>query len=365
MNNPSHSSLPQSYLLTCDNCYAIPTESITINNCHRYYAWAHQVECASCVNSWFVCNSCPSLRKRLKTNRQLSDHNYNCHSAPKRHSFCTTLMDNTFSANWTFSEPFDAIEDSDSIGVVDVEISTMVPPHSFTSISEGPPIMNLSGVHIVNYFSNQLNALGAAYIVSYSQFKLPNVAREMDETDVKFHLAVASLLTQVTSGQCKQLAPILKLATDVIEKQRCDEMSRSSWRTQIPYTSSLMRSLYVEGKYAMLPNLTTSPVFVVDDHACTRLKDCIADLLGHGVLVDIIQPPTVHGAGCSNVRGKLSDSTVTHNIFWRGKDCMKQLLSFACTLLNGVMHLNHQSQQSPIGARFGLKSITISPKSDS
>jgi hypothetical protein len=55
MNNPSHSSLPQSYLLTCDNCYAIPTESITINNRHRYYAWAHQVECASCANSWFVC----------------------------------------------------------------------------------------------------------------------------------------------------------------------------------------------------------------------------------------------------------------------------------------------------------------------
>jgi len=34
---------------------------------------------------------------------------------------------------------------------------------------------------------------------------------------------------------------------------------------------------------------------------------------------------------------------------------MKQLLLFVCTLLNGVMHLNHQSQQSPIGARFGLK----------
>jgi hypothetical protein len=305
------------------------------------------------------------VRKRLKTNRQLSDHNYNCHSTSKRHSHCTTLMDCTFSANCTFSEPYDAIEDSDRIDIVDVGICTMVPPHSCTSVSEGPPIMNFSGVHNVNYFSNKLNDLGVAYIVSYSQFKLPNVAHEMDETDVKFHLAVASLLTAVTSGQCKQLAPILKLATDVIEKQRCDEMSRSSWRTQIPYTSSLMRSLYVEGKYAMLPNLTTSPVFVVDDHACTRLKDCIADLLGHGVLVDIIQPPTVHGAGCSNVRGKLSDSTVTHNIFWRGKDCMKQLLSFACTLLNGVMHLNHQSQQSPIGARFGLKSITISPKSDS
>jgi hypothetical protein len=91
--------------------------------------------------------------------------------------------------------------------------------------------MNFSGVHNVNYFSNKLNDLGVAYIVSYSQFKLPNVAHEMDETDVKFHLTVASLLTQVASGQRKQLAHILKLATEVIEKQWCDETSRSSWCT--------------------------------------------------------------------------------------------------------------------------------------
>jgi hypothetical protein len=108
----------------------------------------------------------------------------------------------------------------------------------------------------------------------------------------KFHLAVASLLTQITSGQCKKLVDIIKLAAVVMERQLMDERRSSSWHTQLPQTSSLMRSLCMEVKYAMLPNLPRPSVHFIDDHACVRLHDCLANLLGHGFLLDSIQHPS-------------------------------------------------------------------------
>jgi hypothetical protein len=207
--------------------------------------------------------------------------------------------------------------------------------------------MNFTGIHNINYFTNQLKDLGAAYIVSYSQFKLPNVAAEMDDVDVKFHLAVASLLTQITSGQRKQLAEVLKLAAEVMERKMSDNCKSSSWHTQLPLMPSLMRS------YAMLPNLPRPPVYIYDDHACTRLKDCVADFLGHGFLLDYIQPSNDHATKSCNDRIKLSESIMAHNFLCSGRELHGETPFYVFTLLSGVMHLNHQFQPSLTGALFG------------
>lgn len=341
--DPTTKNSHSSFLSTCDSCVSPSDKSIIVNERHRYYTWACQLQCQCCSSSWFVCSICPSSRKRLKTNRQLSSHNY-IHN--KR--LVSSAMENSSTTCAAYLvEHSSNITDQVELPSCDIQFNT--PAFAFC----GPPVMNFTGIHNINYFTNQLKDLGAAYIVSYSQFKLPNVAAEMDDVDVKFHLAVASLLTQITSGQRKQLAEVLKLAAEVMERKMSDNCKSSSWHTQLPLMPSLMRSFYMEGKYAMLPNLPRPPVYIYDDHACTRLKDCVADLLGHGFLLDYIQPSNDHATKSCNDRIKLSESIMAHNILCSGRELHGETPFYVFTLLSGVMHLNHQFQPSLTGALFG------------
>jgi hypothetical protein len=252
--DPSRKMLQISILSSCENCLIPSGKPISLTERHRYYLWACQLQCPSCDSSWYICSLCPSSRKWLKTNQQLSDHNYKYHKLSKQQATSLATCNETYSpVAGICSNSIDSAYEIDRYAGDDVELSAQ--GQSSAIALPGPPIMNFVGVHNRDYFSNQLNELGAAYIVSYSQFKLPNVATEMDDSEVKFHLAVASLLTQITSGQHKKLADIIKLAAVVMERQLMDERRSSLWHTQLPQTSSLMRSLYMEGKYAMLPNL--------------------------------------------------------------------------------------------------------------
>jgi hypothetical protein len=64
------------------------------------------------------------------------------------------------------------------------------------------------------------------------------------------------------------------------------------WETKIPTAYSLIQSLYARGKFAMIPNTPKLQVHVIGGHAYVSLKDCIADILAHGYVVDIITPMT-------------------------------------------------------------------------
>ena len=56
----------------------------------------------------------------------------------------------------------------------------------------------------------------------------------------------------------------------------------------LPCSSQLMRSLYMKGKNAILPNLPRPSVRLIDEHAYVSLYDCVADLLRHGLDVQHI-----------------------------------------------------------------------------
>ncbi len=67
----------------------------------------------------------------------------------------------------------------------------------------------------------------------------------------------------------------------------------SPWDTRLPTSMRDIRNLYVRGKHAIIPNLPRPPVSLVADHGYVCLKDCVADLLGHGIGVDSIDGGTV------------------------------------------------------------------------
>ena len=152
----------------------------------------------------------------------------------------------------------------------------------------GPPLFSFSTVHNVTYFQMQNgNGLGHAYIVGQSQFKLNNVAKDLSHDEVEKHLDIAGLVCSLMSGQWDKLATMLKKVVTIIQCQSTSSC-KSLWTARLPLSPAELCSMYVEDKYAFLPNLPRPPIQSVGDDAYVSLKDCIADVLGHGLEVDSI-----------------------------------------------------------------------------
>jgi len=133
------------------------------------------------------------------------------------------------------------------------------------------------------------HGLGGAYLVGRSQFQLSVVGVELRRDEVEMHLNIAGLVSSITSGQREKLAKVLEQVVTVARRQCSEDVKRSStWSTRVPTTSYELRAKYVEGKHAILPNLPRPPVQQIGEHAYVSLKDCVADLLGHGLNVDNI-----------------------------------------------------------------------------
>ena len=49
-----------------------------------------------------------------------------------------------------------------------------------------------------------------------------------------------------------------------------------------------LRRLFLKGKHAFLPNIPRPPVNTLKEHSYVSLFDCVIDLLGHGIDLDII-----------------------------------------------------------------------------
>ena len=174
-------------------------------------------------------------------------------------------------------------------------INVTAAPGDFCSLPQalalpGRPIIDLNGEHNNNYFRTQHSSgLGNAYLVGHCQFKLNNIAQELDEDEVVMHHTISSLVATLTVGQKHMLAESLN-KTSVVVTKRCkaELASERIWLTQIPTTASLIRKYYVEGTYAILPNLPRPKVQMLGDHAYVSLRDCVADLLAHGFELDTI-----------------------------------------------------------------------------
>ena len=159
-----------------------------------------------------------------------------------------------------------------------------------TSIPESPSF-TFSTEYNKKYFEMETKyGLGGAYLVGRSQFQLGVVGFDLHSDEVAMHLNIAGLVSSLTSGQREKLASVLaQVVTVTRQQQSFDSELRSDWHTRVPMTSSELRAKYVEGKHAILPNLPRPPVQQIGDHAYVSLKDCIADLLGHGLNIDNIE----------------------------------------------------------------------------
>ncbi|MFY7881041.1 MAG: hypothetical protein ACOVR6_01995 [Fimbriimonas sp.] len=134
------------------------------------------------------------------------------------------------------------------------------------------------------------DSLGAACLVSLSHFHTDSAAKNIKKEEVAMHLNISSLLCSLTRGQREQFATILDQVSATAVRQK---VFSSSWDTKIPRSIKEVRNLYVRGKHAIIPNLPRPPVTNVGDHGYVSLKDCVADLLGHGFDVDSIDDAVI------------------------------------------------------------------------
>ncbi|KAL7566086.1 hypothetical protein ACA910_009872 [Epithemia clementina (nom. ined.)] len=142
------------------------------------------------------------------------------------------------------------------------------------------------------FFAYEYRNMGAAYLVSRSQFKVESQADNLDESDVKMHTRIALLVDTLSRGQRDLLAKCLGDVEDHVIRKEIKH-SRQSYRDvltrpmemRVPRSSNDMRKMFTKGKNAFLENLPRPPVVTENNHAYVRLGDCIADLLAHGTHV--------------------------------------------------------------------------------
>ena len=141
--------------------------------------------------------------------------------------------------------------------------------------------------------------------LGYSVFELNNVASMLDPEDVDLEILIASLAGSLSRGQRAKLAillgklvPMLKIPSSISDPTvsptgehtpsispptRDSPTGQKSESLSItpPTTPALFRSRFMEGKFAILPNLPHPSIRMVDDHAYVSLKQIVSDFFVH------------------------------------------------------------------------------------
>jgi hypothetical protein len=208
-------------------------------------------------------------------------------------------------------------DNNDGFSVPDSSSTSLMPDSDFSGDNPSPLIFDFYREQSAQYFRQDTNGLGPAYLVGYSVFELNNVAPMLDPEDVDLEILIASLAGSLTRGQRAKLAILLgKLvsifegrvsstlssSTDVtppssmIENTSTEEHttpgfpprdpvhqrtteSLSALSITLPTTPAIFRSRFMEGKFAILPNLPHPSIRMVDDHEYVSLKEIVADFL--------------------------------------------------------------------------------------
>jgi hypothetical protein len=190
---------------------------------------------------------------------------------------------------------------------------TFIPLYSYGIL--GPVIFSIfREIHNANFFQHQHeHKLGAAMLVSNLQFNSSKVAHLIPEVEVDLHMNIAALLSTLTRKQRDDLSTIFHQVVNItIARQGVDVGQTQSWHTKIPTSVHLIRTFYIRGKHAVLPNVPRPEVKMINNHAYVSLIDCVADVLGHGLPLDIIKTDTA-----THTVAQLSECKVAKEIYSR------------------------------------------------
>jgi hypothetical protein len=222
----------------------------------------------------------------------------------------------------------------------------------------GPPDFSKANSVSQNFFAseNAGTGLGCALLVGQSQFQLTNITSKLQPKEVTLQLEIAELAYNLSTEQRRQLASILTSCEEILLSQREKTSNTSAWPTSIPRSLQDIRSFYLEGKWAIIPNLPCPTVQKIGEHAYVSLTDCVVDMLGHGISIELIEVEKSTDTVCT-----LSESLRAKTI---AKNCQNISLTNNTLCLYIVEWSDAFEPSSSIKSNRGsvwLKTITISP----
>ena len=272
-------------LLDCDECQEDSEAKTYVT--HQEHQWCIKVQCRQhpTHKAWWVCTTCSTRRKKMVNDSQIQRHNriYHLGGLTKK----AKVM-----------PPPEEVEDS-------------VMPQAFseeenTDEKRDMPNLtfNFTRQASADFYQNEQNGLGAAYLVGYSTFHQKDVGAQLDKDEVELIILVTSLANTLTRGERAKLSLCFSKLLSTLNARNTKETRTSSLKispdttssTKLPVTvptnPSLMRSRIMEGSHAILANLPHPSVrWVRSDHAYVSLKDVIADFLAHGTPYEKIRKP--------------------------------------------------------------------------
>ena len=119
--------------------------------------------------------------------------------------------------------------------------------------------------------------------MSQSQFHNELLGDQIDPEEVQLHMLIATLMSKLSRSERQMFGDIMHRSSKMSTKENTDLL-----RTQLPLCEGDIRRMYVRGKHAILPNLPQPKVQWLGNHGYVSLRDCIADLLGHGTEVALL-----------------------------------------------------------------------------
>lgn len=349
-------------VITCRKCSESSYRGVPVINKFSTFDWCIELRCPNCNFKWFVCNLCPVQRCWMTNWSDVTRHNrYRKHNNPrsevsvsKRQKDTRELTDRfgTYKNNGFFDDDclYSTVAQEEKATEGDRKMSRFELP--------SPPDFSIANAVSQNFFASEYvgTGLGCALLVSQSQYQLTNVGSKLHQKEVTLQIEIAELVYDLSMEQRRKFASILTSCEEILLSQREKTSNIATWPTSIPRSLQDIRSFYLEGKWAIIPNLPRPSVKNIGEHAYASLTDCVVDLLGHGISIGLIEGDSSSDNVCT-----LSESLRAKTI---AKNCQKKSLTNNTLCLYVVEWSDAFEPSSSIKSNRGsvwLKTITISP----
>jgi hypothetical protein len=217
-----------------------------------------------------------------------------------------------------------------------------------------PTFDNFGNSNSKRYFEREhFHGARAASLVSLSSFHDAEGGHNISKEEIELHLNITRLICSLTRGQMDDLGTILGQLNTVISSKMHDKDVNALWSTKLPTSPKDIRSLYNSGKHAIIPNSPRPSVSALPHHAHVSLKECVADLLGHGIDFDSIDDSIM-----PTVVSSISDSRQAKKIFNNGSDDVRKLVLYVNEWSDAFE--SSKCSKSNRGSCW-IKTITVAP----
>ena len=208
---------------------------------------------------------------------------------------------------------------------------------------------------------------GYSYADAIMKTSFPDVNPDsFTENEKLLHLSIADLCSKIPVSARNRLSKIIKLVEDVVTERINSKLTSdnvSGWYP-LPKTPSEMRTRFMEGRHAVLPNLAHPKATMLDDdHSYVSPIDIFAHHFGYGIPSDLVvrdKPPPSVSSITESLRAcrMVFNSKMVH--FHRSACDRVDIVPSLCWSDKAEIHTQKTNRKSSAWA----KTMTIQPPKD-